>query len=172
MRFLLSLAALLATAAVAGDAPPGPEAAVADLWRALSNEPGAAANMAALKRLFHRDAIVFGARLQSGKRALRVTSAVKFIEAQAIPGEKGFYECEIHRSVKRYGRLAAVYSVVESRSREDQGPPDFAGVNSLQLYLSDDGWKLVSLYYHLEEKDAPIPLEGGASGRCLRAGPD
>jgi hypothetical protein len=167
MKILPWVATLLATASIAGDASPSPEAAVAALWRALSNEPGAAADTTTLSRLFHRDAVIFGARRIDGKPDLYVTPAARFIESQAARSEKGFYECEIARSVKRYGRLAAVYSVVESRTRRDQGSADFTGVNSLQLYLTDDGWKLVSLYYHLEDDEVPVPLEGGVSGRCL-----
>ena len=45
--------------------------------------------------------------------------------------------------------------------------PDFTGVNSLQLFLGADGWKIVSLYYHVETPSTPAPLEGGMSGRCL-----
>jgi hypothetical protein len=167
MRLPTAFATLLATAAIAGDASPPPEDVVAALWRALSNEPGAAADTPTLSRLFHRDAVIFGAREKDGKPELRVTPVAKFIESQAVRSEKGFYECEISRWVKRYGRLAAVYSVVESRSNRDPGPPDFTGVNSLQLYLTPEGWKLVSLYYHLEEDEVPVPLEGGVSGRCL-----
>jgi hypothetical protein len=167
MRLPTSVVTLLATAAIAGDVSPSPEAAVSALWRALSNDPGAAADTTTLSRLFHRDAVIFGARRNDGKPELRVTPAAKFIESQATRSEKGFYECEIARSVKRYGRLAAVYSVVESRSRRDQGSPDFTGVNSLQLYQSDNGWKIVSLYYHLEEDEVPVPRDGGVSGRCL-----
>jgi hypothetical protein len=167
MRLPTWLTALLATAAVAGDAAQSPEAAVAALWRALSNEPGAAADTATLSALFHRDAMIFGARRIDGKPELHVTPVAKFIESQAARSENGFYECEIARSVNRYGRLAAVYSVVESRSRRDQESPDLTGVNSLQLYQTDGGWKIVSLYYHLEDDEVPVPLEEGRSGRCL-----
>jgi hypothetical protein len=144
-----------------------PEQAIASLWRALSNDPGQAADVAALARLFHADAVVFGARLRDGKPELRVLSGTEFVKSQSTPGKKGFYECEIARSVKRYEHLAVVYSIVESRSRKDEARPDFTGVNSLQLFLGDDGWKIVSLYYHVETSATPAPLEGGVSGRCL-----
>lgn len=144
-----------------------PENAVASLWRALSNDPGKSADVAALERLFHANSVVFGARTRDGKPELRIVPGTEFVSSQSKPSEKGFYECEISRSVKRYENLAVVYSIVESRSRKDSAAPDFTGVNSIQLHLGDDGWKIVSLYYHVETPTAPAPTEGGVSGRCL-----
>jgi hypothetical protein len=144
-----------------------PEAAVAAFWRSLSNDPGKAADVATLTRLFHADGVVIGARLVDGKPALRTQPATTFLQSQSKAGEKGFYECEVFRSLHRYERFATVYSVVESRTRREDARPDFTGVNSLQLWRADDGWKIVSLYYHVETTSVPVPLEGGVSGRCL-----
>jgi hypothetical protein len=61
-----------------------------------------------------------------------------------------------------------VYSVVESRTDPSAGEPDFTGVNSLQLYRDGDGWKILSLYYHVETPGQPIPGAAERTGRCMR----
>ena len=62
---------------------------------------------------------------------------------------------------------APSFGVVESRTDATARMPDFTGVNSLQLYRDDDGWKIVSLYYHVGPADLPIPGAEAVSGRCL-----
>jgi hypothetical protein len=162
------LCALTATTVSAADVTfATPELAVAALWRALSNEPGKAADIRTLGRLFHPTAVVFGTRKKDDKPELNAIPATQFVASQAGVSEQGFHECEISRSVQRYERLAVIYSVVESRSRKDSPQPEFTGVNSIQLYLENGSWKILSLYYHVEETSAPVPLEGGKSGVCL-----
>ena len=79
----------------------------------------------------------------------------------------GFYECEVTREVKRQDHFATIYSVVESRTDPAAAKADFVGVNSIQLYQSEEGWQIVSLYYHVGKPGMPVPLEGGRSGVCL-----
>lgn len=163
------LAAMLATPGFAADKFETPELAVAALWRALSNEPGAAADVRTLGRLFHPAAVVFGTRRQEGKPELRVVPATEFVASQAGVSDKGFHECEISRSVQHYERMAVVYSVVESRTDKNAAKADFTGVNSIQLYLENGSWKILSLFYHVGEESVPVPLDGGKPGTCLRS---
>ena len=144
----------------------GPERAVAALWRAMSNAPGESADVATLRTRFHPRAIVFGSRLRDGVPALTRTEGDVFLERMTAVGKDGFHECEIARTIDVHDRFATVYSVVESRTRPEAARPDFTGVNSLQLYRSDDGWQVLSLYYHVASDDRPIAHEG-ASGRCI-----
>ena len=160
------LACLLAPLCAGASAAP-PEATVAALWRALSHEAGASADVATLERLFHADGVVFGGRYQAGTPTLRLRRATDFIDAQRKVDERAFHECEVARRVQTYDRFATVYSVVESRRDKAAAKPDFTGVNSLQLYRLGDEWKIVSLYYHVEKDGLPIPLDDGRSGLCL-----
>lgn len=164
MRLLLIglLAPALAFAAQAT-----PEQTVAALWRAMSHDPGAGADVAALKNLFHPDAAVFGASMKDGIASLNRTAIADFLRSQETVSGKGFYECEVAREIKVYDRLAVAYSVVESRRVKGQGAPMFVGANSLQLYRSDDGWTILSLHYQLAKPGEPIPLNGGVAGKCL-----
>lgn len=145
----------------------GPEDTIAALWRALSNAPGECADVAELGRIFHSDAVIFGARYKDDEPVVKRTFAGEFLEAQRRVQSGGFHECEIARTVDSYDRFAAAYSIVESRTDPASKSPDFVGVNSLQLYRSDEGWKILSLYYHVEKKGLPTPNGNGTSGKCM-----
>jgi hypothetical protein len=162
------LAALAFVAAAHAADRPGPDGTVAALWRAISHDAGVAADVATLRGLFHADAVVFGSRLREGRPSLKRTEIGDFLKAFEPIGDAGFHECEIARSIETYDRFATVYSVVESRTDATAREPDFTGVNSLQLYRGDDGWKIVSLYYHVETPGQPIPEAADFTGQCLR----
>lgn len=144
-----------------------PEAAVSALWRALSNEPGASADVATLERLFHADAVVFGGSYRDGNPVLQRKAATEFLTPYRKVSDKGFHECEIARVVQAYDRFATVYSVVESRAQPDAPKPDFVGVNSIQLYQAGTQWKILSLYYHVGNPALPIATPGAQSGACI-----
>lgn len=165
MRILL-LTLLLASAPVwASESTPGE--AVSALWKALSHEPGKGTDAARLGRLFHQDAVIFGGRYKDGIPVMERTFAGKFLMSQEKAQQDGFYECEVSRVIETYDRFATVYSVVESRTSKAATSPDAVGVNSIQLYKVGAEWKILSLYYHLERDDRPVPLDKGISGKCI-----
>lgn len=160
MNAIVLAAALLA-------APATPEQAVATLWRALSHDAGRPGDEAALRAILHADAMVYGARYRDGVPAFSVTRGTDFAASIGRVGQQGFYECEVAREVRQYDRFATVYSVVESRRERSAPKADFTGVNSIQLYRADDGWRIVGLYYQVERPGLPVPLQGGQPGACL-----
>lgn len=145
----------------------GPEDTIASLWRALSNAPGESADVAELGRIFHSDAVIFGARYKGAEPVVKRTFIDDFLTSQGAVRSNGFYECEISRSIESYDRFATAYSIVESRADPSSKSPDFVGVNSLHLYRFNEGWKILSLYYHFEKKGLPVPNDGGATGECM-----
>jgi hypothetical protein len=161
------LAALLFVSAANAADRSTPEGTVAALWRAMSHDAGVAADTATLRAIFHADAVVFGSRLRDGRPSLKRSAIGDFLKAFEPVGDAGFHECEIARSIEAYDRFATVYSVVESRTDPSAGTPDFTGVNGLHLYRDDDGWKIVSLYYHVEAPGQPIPEAADFTGQCL-----
>jgi hypothetical protein len=163
LRRLLLLAAFLTTPLAKAEVPD----AVSTLWRALSHAPGVPANTAALDSLFHPDAVVFGGRYRNGQATLTATKGADFIAALKTVRPTGFHECEVARDIHEYDRFATVYSVVESRTDQGNAKADFVGVNSIQLYKTDSGWQIVSLYYHVERPGLPVALGNGKSGVCL-----
>lgn len=144
------------------DAPP--EAVSSRLWQLLSHEPGVAIDAAALGALFHPSAVVFGSREREGRATLDARTAAQFVAAQAPVDADGFHECEVERRVEVEDRFATVHSVVESRRDPAAPMPDVVGVNSLQLYRTDEGWRILSLYYHLRRD---VPVSSGERAVCL-----
>lgn len=144
-----------------------PDETSAALWRALSNDPGASADVATLKRLFHPDAVVFGVHYKDGVANIRRTAIGDFLSSQEAVSGKGFYECEVSREIKVYDRYAVVQSVVESRRDKAAIKPTLVGINSIQLYKAGAEWKIMSLYYQVEKQGEPIHLGSGKSGQCL-----
>lgn len=167
MRRLLP--AVLACLPLTAFASAGPEAVVAALWQASSHAPGVAADADRLQGLFRTDAIVAGGLYHQGKPQFQSMKAADFIAAQRRVQPEGFHECEVVRDVKEYDRFATVYSIVETRRDPKAAKADYTGVNSIQLYRDEGGWKIVSLYYHVEKPGTPVPLAGGKSGACLGA---
>lgn len=157
MRRMLWLFLVVPGIGLAAEA--SPDAVASRLWQVLSHEPGEAVDTAALGALFHPSAIVFGSREREGRAALDARPAAQFVAAQAPVDADGFHECEIEREVVQEDRFATVYSVVESRRDPTAAVPDVVGVNSLQLYRSDEGWQILSLYYHLR-RDPATPADG------------
>jgi hypothetical protein len=165
MRSLLFSLLMLPLCASALDTTP--EETVSSLWRALSNAPGATADVATLKRIFHDDGVIFGGRYKDGAPVVKRTSAQDFLKPFEKAGDKGFYECETTRTIHTYDNFAVAYSVVESRTDKTAAAPDFVGVNSVQLYKVGSQWKILSLYYHVEKPGLPVPLDGGQPGKCI-----
>lgn len=166
MKRLVLLAFFALSANASHAAATSPEAAAATLWRSLSHPPGVAADVGALSELFHADGVVIGARYRADIPTLSIAKGADFIAGMRQARPTGFHECEVAREVLQYDRFATVYSVVESRT--DPGTKaDFVGVNSIQLYRGDHGWKIVSLYYQVEKPGLPVPLRGGRTGVCL-----
>lgn len=144
----------------------GPQRAVSALWRTMSHAPGVPVDVPALRALFHPDAVIFGSRLRDGRPSLRRSAIDTFLAAFAEPDPDGFHECEIARTIETHDRFATVTSVVETRADPAATTPDFTGINSLQLYRDDTGWKIHSLYYHVSPDAATIG-HAGTSGICL-----
>ena len=165
MRVLLMALMLVPAPVWAAESTPGE--AVSALWKALSHEPGKGTDAAQLGRLFHRQAVVFGGYYEDGTPAMERTLAEDFLKSQGRAREDGFYECEVSRVVETYDRFATVYSVVESRTSKGATRPDAVGVNSIQLYKVGTEWKILSLYYHLQQDGNPVPLDKGISGKCI-----
>ncbi len=70
---------------------------------------------------------------------------------------KGFYEVESARRVERYGSIAHVWSTYESRLDPSEEP--FArGINSFQLMWDGQRWHVMTIFWHQETEDTPIPL--------------
>ena len=70
---------------------------------------------------------------------------------------QGFYEKEIARRVERFGNIAHVWSVYESRHNLEDPEPFIRGINSIQLFFDKNRWWIVNIYWQQESAEHPIP---------------
>lgn len=151
-RVAVALLACAAQTASAGSTTP--DAAMTRLWNALSHEVGAAPDTAALETIFADRAVIFGVRQGVRGPELNRQEARDFIERLRAPRAYRFVERELDRRTSVEGRYAAVESRVESTRVHGRTTTTFVGINSAQLYRSDDGWVILSLYYYVVPTDS------------------
>lgn len=72
--------------------------------------------------------------------------------------QRGFFEKEIHRVIRRFGNIAHVFSTYESRQTEN-GPIIDRGVNSIELFWDGKRWWIAGATWDEERDDNPIPAE-------------
>jgi hypothetical protein len=68
----------------------------------------------------------------------------------------GFFETEIGARIERFGNVAQVRSVYETR-RKEAGPLTGRGVNYLMLYWDGSRWWIAGAVWDDERSGAPIP---------------
>lgn len=168
-----SLAAGLATPLAGQDAPPEtpeaapadvatPEAIVAAAYETISGAAGEARDWDRLRSLFVPEArLIPSGRGPAGEAGYQVLAVEEFIEfAGRAFGDSAFYEREIHAEQERYGDIAHVFSTYVSQRSPDAEP--FArGINSFQLWHDGQRWWIVTIFWHEEHEDAPIPERYG-----------
>jgi hypothetical protein len=100
-------------------------------------------------------------RVEDGSAGYRAFTAEEFVKQnkprvqQMI--ELGFVEREIHAETERFGDIAHVFSTYETIHTVKGPEPVDRGINSFQLWHDGDRWWIVSLLWHEEREDAPIP---------------
>lgn len=77
-------------------------------------------------------------------------------ETDTMVAKTAFYENEINREVRIFGNIAHVWSTYETRL-EKNGPVARRGINSVQLYYSENRWWIISWTFDKERNDRKIP---------------
>ena len=173
MRSVLAALALLAPASLAQDTG-WPEAEPADVatidalietvYAVISGPAAEERDWDRFRSLHHPEArlIPTGTR-PDGERVASVLSVDDYAEragrsfrdAPIFQG-KGFYEVEVARRTERYGAIAHVWSTYESRLDPAEAP--FArGINAMQMFWDGERWHMLSIFWHQETEDTPIP---------------
>jgi len=67
-----------------------------------------------------------------------------------------FFESEVNREVRVFGNIAHVWSTYESRLKKN-GPVVKRGINSVQLYYSQNRWWIISWNFDRETDQNKIP---------------
>lgn len=139
-----------------------PEAIVAAAYESISGAAGEARDWDRVRSLFVPEArLIPSGRGPGGETDYQVLTVEEFIEyAGRAFGDSAFYEREIHAEQERYGDIAHVFSTYVSLRSPDAEP--FArGINSFQLWHDGQRWWIVTIFWHEEHEDAPIPERYG-----------
>jgi len=67
-----------------------------------------------------------------------------------------FFEVEVAREIKQFGNIAQVWSLYEKRKTPD-GAPYGRGINSVQLYKGEHGWRVTAMIWDNERAGLTIP---------------
>ncbi|MES2057747.1 MAG: hypothetical protein V4564_17560 [Pseudomonadota bacterium] len=86
-----------------------------------------------------------------GKPAIRIMDREGYA-ADTAPffAENDFYEIETARKINIFGNMAHVWSIYEARRAIDAGDLDRRGINSIQLYKDENGWRVISMIWDNE----------------------
>ena len=134
------------------------DALVAALYDTLSGPAG------------DRDWDRFRSLFLPGARLIRADHGVEGLTPQLLDVEgfvsaaagnlaaRAFYEREVARRTERFGAIAHVFSTYEASRALDEAP--FArGINSIQLFADESGWRVSGLAWDEETPEVAIPPE-------------
>src|ERR1700688_1569521 len=122
------------------------------LYECVTCNPGATPQFERDRALFVENPLIYADR-PGGMRRLTLDEWMAGAEPILT---QGFYEAEIARREMRFGRIAHVTSVYETRLRKD-APLLKRGINSLQLLWEGERWWILSVVWDNERPDSPIP---------------
>jgi hypothetical protein len=70
-----------------------------------------------------------------------------------------FYEFEVARTIERFGGIAQVWSVYETRRNKAARQPLGRGVNSIQLIRERDAWRVLGLLWDETHADPRLDVD-------------
>lgn len=181
MHAVVRLALLLTTAAVvltisAAKAPPHPipghspqshpehvrtvEQIVAAFYETVSGPKGQTRDWDRYRDLFFPEARLSVARSAHGTGVVSSFTIDEYVKSESSYIEKsGYFERAASMKVQRFGQIAHVLSVYESRRAAEDEMPYSRGVNSIQLVESGGRWWISSVLWQRETEDLSIPEE-------------
>ncbi len=136
-----------------------PEAVVAALYDVISGPADQPRDWARLRALFLPDARlrIFFSQAEGPAQTKEWTPEEFAAEAEADYRQRGgFWEREVRQRIERFGSIAHVWSIFESRQGSLENEPFARGINSIQLALHSEGWAVASLLWDVEQPHNPI----------------
>lgn len=129
------------------------------LYAVISFEEGDEPNWPGLEQVFSRSARITrvtpdGTDYLEPKSFLEMTR--NLLEMGAYTA---FYEVEVARRVERFGKVAQVWSLYETRRHRAAQAPLSSGINSIQLLREAQGWRVIGLLWD-EAHDSALDVVG------------
>ena len=125
---------------------------VVDGLYAMVSGPAGPRDWAGQKALFHPEARQMRTGVDAdGKPWIRIMGLDDYA-ADTAPffAANPFFETEVARRIDVLGNMAQVWSLYEARRDPADETPERRGINSIQLYRDESGWRIVSMIWDNE----------------------
>jgi sugar lactone lactonase YvrE len=132
---------------------------IAAFYDVVSGGRGVPRDWARDSTLYLADARFAIARESNGRWTAGTVTHDAYARSAGPSLERGFFEREIHREVRRFGPIAHAFSTYEWRSEPGAGPPGGRGINSIELFHDGVRWWITSAAWADETPGNPIPAE-------------
>ena len=136
--------------------------AVVDAMYAMISGPQGPRDWPLQAEIFHPDARQMRTWVGEDRRPNIKIMDLAAYQADVEPffAAHDFYEVEIARRVDVFGNMAQVWSAYEARHAPDDAVPERRGINSIQLYKGEEGWKIIHMIWDNERDGVPLPAVG------------
>lgn len=106
-------------------------------------------------RSLHHPSAMYAYTRSDGEQAV-ITLSEFHDDTDALTMETDFYESEVNREVRVFGKIAHVWSTYQTQLAKD-GPVERRGINSIQLIYQEDRWWIISWIFDKEKEGQNIP---------------
>ncbi|CAN7210368.1 hypothetical protein LJR143_000568 [Pseudoxanthomonas sp. LjRoot143] len=133
-----------------------------DAMYAMISGPAGPRDWSTQEAVFHPDCrqIRTGVDAEGKPWRLSFTLAEYRTNADELLAKMDFFEVETAREMRVFGNIAHVWSAYEARTAPDDAVPERRGINSIQLYKGEDGWKIIHMIWDNERDGVPLPAVG------------
>ena len=126
-------------------------------YEAVSGEAGEKRQWERDLSLHHPKAVYAFPDMKNGKPIWTTMTLSEFHKTtDDMVAKTAFYEREVTREVRLFGKIAHVWSTYETRLSKN-GPVKRRGINSVQLFYNQGRWWIISWTFDRETKANPIP---------------
>jgi hypothetical protein len=131
--------------------------ALSKLYEVISFEEGAEPNWSGLQAVFHERARITRITPE-GSDYLEPASFLAMTRNMVELGAyTSFYEFELEREVRKFGNMAQVWSLYETRRNRSAEKPLGRGINSIQLIYEGDRWRVLGLLWDEQQAERQQP---------------
>ena len=137
------------------------EATISEFYRSFNFDPGGEADWESLRSLLV-DGAVFVASVGE-EQSPRAVGTDEFIDdfrawiLQTPQRENGFHERLVNARIDAFGKVAHAYVVFEGFVPGDGGTRT-RGLDSIQLVLDGERWRVVSFMTQFASAESPVPV--------------
>jgi hypothetical protein len=137
-----------------------PEAIVKAVYEVLSGPASQPRDWDRMRPLYAPGARLMPCRTESnGAPVMEILSVEEYIVSRTpLLASADFWEVEVARRESRWGRLAHVMSVYESR-RTAEGAAFARGINSIELYFDEARWWMTAVTWDSQHAARALPVE-------------